>query len=258
MDALIGYSGLVGSTVARARGFDASFRSSDIDTMRGRTFDLVVCAGVRAEKWRANQDPDADRAGIARLTGALESVRIGHLVLVSTIDVYPSPVGVDELTPIDPSAQHAYGRHRFALEQFCQDRFDCTVVRLPGLFGEGLKKNAIFDLVHDNAVEKIHPQAAFQFYELDRLWRDIERVRDAGLSLVNLSVEPTTMGDIAGRVFGRVLMPSSEAQAVRYDMRSLYADRFGGRNGYWYDAPSTLAALASYVAGERRAGGTPS
>lgn len=257
MDALIGHTGLVGSTVARARAFDASFRSTDIDTMRGRTFDLVVCAGARAEKWKANQDPDADRAGIARLTEVLETVRIGHLVLVSTIDVYPSPVDVDESTPIDPEALHAYGRHRFALEQFCQDRFACTVVRLPGLFGKGLKKNAIFDLLHNNAVEKIHPESAFQFYGLDRLWRDIERIRDAGLSLVNLSAEPTCMRDIAEGVFGRLLAPPPEVQAIRYDMRSMYADRFGGRDGYWYDAPSTLAAIARFVADERRANGTP-
>lgn len=258
MDALIGHTGLVGGTVARARAFDASYRSSDIDTMRGRTFDLVVCAGVRAEKWKANQDPEADRAGIDRLTDVLDTVRIGHLVLVSTIDVYPSPVGVDERTPIDAGTLHAYGRHRHALEQFCRDRFACTVVRLPGLFGQGLKKNAIFDLIHDNAVDRIHPDSEFQFYALEQLWRDIERVRETGISLVNFSVAPTRMGDIAERVFGRVLTAPPGAGAARYDMRSLYAGRFGGRGGYWYDAESTLGAIGRFIADERRAHGARS
>ena len=63
MDALIGHTGLVGGTIARSRAFDASFRSTDIDAMRGRHWDLVVCAGVRAEKWKANQDPAGDAAG---------------------------------------------------------------------------------------------------------------------------------------------------------------------------------------------------
>lgn len=250
MDALIGWTGLTGSTIRRARDFDALYRSTDIETMRGAAYDLVVCAGVRAEKWKANKDPEGDAAGIARLTDVLGTVRIGHLVLISTADAYPVPVAVDEATPIDPQAGHAYGRHRVALERFCAERFSTTVVRLPGLFGEGIKKNAIFDLLHDNAVAAIHPDSEFQFYDLTRLWADIERVRAAGIPLVNLSVEPTAMRDVAARAFQRTLeMPL--ASPVRYDIRSRYAAQFGGRDGYWYDAASTLDAIAAFVARER-------
>ncbi len=255
MDALIGWTGLIGSTVRRAHTFDAMFRSTDIDAMRGAKFDLVLCAGVRAEKWKANRDPAGDRAGIERLTDVLATAHIGHLVLISSADAYPMPIDVDEGTLIAPGEGQAYGRHRYALEMFCQERFDCTVVRLPGLFGPGLKKNAIFDLLHDNAVESIHPDAEFQFYELERLWGDIARVRKAGIPLVNLSVEPTAMRDVAARAFGRALTASAGVLPARYDMRSLYAAQFGGRDGYWYDAASTLDAITAFVATERRAAG---
>jgi nucleoside-diphosphate-sugar epimerase len=259
MDALIGWTGLIGSTLRRARGFDAMFRSTDIDAMRGGAFDLVICAGVRAEKWKANRDPDGDRAGIARLTDVLRTTRIRQLVLISTVDAYPVPVGVDEGTPIDPEAGHPYGRHRYALERFCQDRFECTVLRLPGLFGPGLKKNAIFDLLHENMVSNIHPDSAFQFYALDRLWADIQRVLAARLPLVNVTVEPTAMRDVAARAFGRTLHENASAQPARYDVRSKYAVQFGGALGYWYDAESTLDAIAAFVASERRhaGGATP-
>ena len=250
MDALIGHTGLVGGTIARARTFDASFRATDIDTMRGRSFDLVVCAGVRAEKWKANQDPDDDRAGIARLTDVLETVRIGHLVLISTVDVYPVPIAVDESTAIDDAAGQPYGRHRRELERFCTGRFDGTIVRLPGLFGRGLKKNAIYDLLHDNAIAHINPQSAFQFYDLSRLWTDIEQVRSAGIALVNLSTEPVVMGEVASEVFHRTLSPLAGAVPARYDMRSIHAERLGGRDGYWYDAAYTRSALARFVADE--------
>ena len=183
----------------------------------------------------------------------LDTVRIGHLVLISTVDVYPTPADVDEAAAIDYTATHAYGRHRRELEIFCQDRFATTIVRLPGLFGPVLRKNAIFDLLHDHEVERIHPDSAFQFYELNRLWSDVERVRAANLSVVNLSVEPTTMRDVAARAFARTLTPAPDVRTVRYDMRSRYAARFGGRDGYWYDAASTLDAIAAFVSGERRA-----
>lgn len=250
MDALIGRSGLVGSTILNARPFDATFRSTDIETMRG-SWDVVVCAGVRAEKWKANADPEGDMAGIARLTRVLGTLRIAHLVLISTVDVYSTPLRVDEETAIDPIGGHAYGRHRLALEAFCTERFPCTVVRLPGLFGHGLKKNAIFDLLHENAVEKIHPESAFQFYDLSRLWADIERVRAAGLGLANLVSEPVRMADVANHAFGRVLVPTPGRTATQYDVQSRHASRFGGHNGYWYSAADAHDRIKRFVAVER-------
>ena len=51
--ALIGYSGFVGGNLLRQRSFDACFNSSNIEAIAGRSFDLVVCAGAPAEKWKA-------------------------------------------------------------------------------------------------------------------------------------------------------------------------------------------------------------
>lgn len=209
----------------------------------------------RAEKWKANRDPVSDREGIARLTDVLQTTRIGQLVLISTVDAYPVPIGVDEGTPINPEAGHPYGRHRHALERFCQDRFDSTVLRLPGLFGPGLKKNAIHDLLHEHMVSNLHPASAFQFYALDRLWADIQRVLAAHLPLVNVAVEPTTMRVVASRAFGRTLHENASAQPTCYDVRSKYAVQFGGALGYSYDAESTLDAIAAFVASERRNAG---
>ena len=62
--ALIGYTGFVGSNLARQLRFDATYNTSNIESIAGEEFDLLVCAGVRAEKWIANANPDADRAGI--------------------------------------------------------------------------------------------------------------------------------------------------------------------------------------------------
>jgi hypothetical protein len=49
MDALIGYSGFVGSTLLKQRHFDSLFRSTNIDEIVGKTFDMVVCAGAPAQ-----------------------------------------------------------------------------------------------------------------------------------------------------------------------------------------------------------------
>lgn len=250
-DALIGYTGFVGGALMRARSFDACYRSTNIDQIRGRTFDTIVCCGAPAEKWKANRDPEGDRAQLATLTDALAAVRAEQFVLVSTVDVYPVPHGVDETTPIDPEAAHPYGRHRFLLEQFCRETFDATVVRLPGLYGHGLRKNAIFDLLHDHEVQAIPGNARFQFYDVDRLWSDLKRVMASHVRLVNISAEPLEMNRVAMEVFGRSLPTPAVERPPSYDVRSVHADLVKGRDGYWFTAGESLAGLRTFVQAER-------
>jgi nucleoside-diphosphate-sugar epimerase len=246
--ALIGHTGFVGSNLRRQVAFDAQVNSSTVDELRGRKFDLVVCAGARAEKWKANQDPDADLAGIDRLLSVLRDIRAERFVLVSTVDVFETPVGVDESAPAD--ARHAYGRNRRMLEQLCQERFSAQVLRLPGLFGPGLKKNAIYDLLHENQVEKIHPDSAYQFYDVRQLWSDAEKAHASGIHLLHVATEPVAMGDIARRFFGRELRAPAGAPA-RYDVRSHYAAVWGGRGGYLRSREEVLHGLARFVAEEQ-------
>ena len=59
--ALIGYSGFVGSTLFKQHAFESLFRSTNIGEINGQIFDTVVCAGAPAQKWIANRDPEADR-----------------------------------------------------------------------------------------------------------------------------------------------------------------------------------------------------
>ena len=249
--ALIGYSGFVGGAILRARSFDARFRSTDIDEIRGRQFDLVVCCGTPAEKWRANRDPAEDRARLATLTDALVDVRAERFVLISTIDVYPRPNDVNEDTPIDPSEAQPYGRHRYELEEFCRSHFETCVVRLPAMYGKGLKKNAIFDLMHDRPVDGLPGNACFQFYDVDHTWTDVERILAHGIHTANITAEPVSMTGVAQQVFGRTMSTPWSDTAPNYDARSLYADLAGGRRGYWYDAKTVIDGLVRFVAAER-------
>lgn len=98
------------------------------------------------------------------------------VVLISTVDVYLQPVEADEDTSIIRESLQPYGKHRLELETFIEDRFDALVVRLPGLFGKGIKKNIVYDFLHNNLVDKIHKNSVFQFYNLEHLWQDIQVV----------------------------------------------------------------------------------
>ncbi len=243
--ALIGTTGFVGGNLKQQFAFDDHYRSTDIDSIRGKRYSLIVCAGTAAAKWLANQDPAADRAALQKLLEPLGEVEAERFVLLSTVDVYQRPIEVDEAAPAD--AAHAYGLNRRLLEKFVAQRFArSTIVRLPGLFGPGLKKNLIYDLLHQHQVEKINPAGIFQYYNLAHLWRDLERAEEKGIALLNLATEPVSTGEVALRCFGRTL-PELSQPAARYQVRSLHAEAFGGKGGYLYDRESVLAELEEFV-----------
>ena len=227
-DALIGYTGFVGGNLRRQCPFGCMFNSKNIHEMRGRRFSRIVCAGVNAVKWLANKEPEKDLAGIQALLDVLETVTADEAILVSTVDVFAEPVGVDEDS--DPYASgdlHPYGRHRLMVETFFRARFPSLVVRLPGLFGDGLKKNIIFDFLHDNNVNQINSHAVYQFYNLDHIYRDIMRSRTAGLRLVHFATAPVSVRSVALTVFGIEFTGGDEHNAVRYDMQTKHAELWG-------------------------------
>jgi nucleoside-diphosphate-sugar epimerase len=249
--ALIGYTGFVGGNLLRQRSFDATFNSANIEEIAGRSFDLVVCSGAPAEKWKANAEPERDLDNIERLTRALEQVNTRKLVLISTVDVFINPVDVDEESPTPMTGLHAYGRNRRLLEQIAAARFDSTILRLAGLYGRGLKKNAIHDLLNDHEVHKIDSRGVFQFYNVDRLWADIETAMNNELPLVHLPTEPVSVADVARAAFGIEFTNEIVPTPARYDVHTRYAPLFGGAEKYIENKTHELASIAEFVAAER-------
>lgn len=248
-DALIGHTGFVGSNLAGQRSFGAAFNSRNIETIRDQQFGEIVCAGVSAVKWLANKEPEADWQGIRRLTDHLEHVRAEHFTLISTIDVYRETAGLTEKDPPPTEGLHPYGRHRLALESFVAERFPShTIVRLPALFGTGLKKNALFDLMTNNMTDRIVPNASFQWYPLRRLTSDLATVRAAGINLINITSEPVTMSAIRDHFFPDVAIGEPVANPPLYDLRSVYDTLLGGRNGYHLDAAAVWDEMRAFVA----------
>lgn len=256
MNGLIGYTGFVGGNLRQQAAFDALYRSTNIAEIAGQSFDLLVCAGAPAVKWLANKEPAPDWANLQGLMAHLGTVTARQMILISTVDVYPTPVDVDEATPIDETANHAYGRHRRLLEKFVVAHFpDTLIVRLPGLFGPGLKKNIIYDFLHQNQVAAINPNSVYQFYDLNRLWADIQTAQEHGLRLVNFATAGVSVRQVARQVFEfdfeNPAVAGAAAHIARYDFRTRYAADFGGVGGYLYTQEQVLAQMQAFVQATR-------
>ncbi|MBX9655566.1 pyridine nucleotide transhydrogenase [bacterium] len=250
--ALVGHTGFVGGHLAAQHSFDEFYNSKNVEEIAGRSFDLIAVSAMPAAMWIANQDPEGDRRVLDRLLNSLRQAKTNRVVLISTVAVYPKPIGIDEDSPIDPSKQTAYGRHRHQLELELAAHFkNVLAVRLPGLFGKGLKKNAVYDLIHHNELEKVNAASVYQFYNLDHLWGDISIATSAGLSVINFSAAPTSIREVAQHAFGIDFHNDPGTPAANYDMRSKHAELFGGKDGYLYSKEQVLADLKSFVANEK-------
>ncbi len=258
--ALIGYTGFVGSNIAVAHDFTHRYNTSNIADIRGRSYDLVVSAAGRADSHRINRQGAQDLAEIDDLVDLISTVRADRLVLVSTVCIYPGGTSPDESTPTSADGITPYGANRLHMEQVLSQRFATLALRLPQLYGDGIRKGVVYDLLHDYRVEFIRPESRFQYYDLRRLWRDTQVALDAGLSALNIATPPLRSDRVAAECYGIDIagqrVPGDETPSVETytrDMRTTHAELYGGPPGFLMDEAAEIAALRAFVEDARAA-----
>jgi hypothetical protein len=149
VDFLVGYTGFVGSNLKSSHKFDGLFNRQNIQEAYGKQPNLLVYAGIPAEKYLANNFPEKDFEIIQQAIYNIQKIKPQKLVLISTIDVYEKAVDVNEDDLAN--AKETYGKNRRFLEKWVEKNIsNFHIVRLPALFGPGIKKNFIYDLININ------------------------------------------------------------------------------------------------------------
>ena len=149
MKILAGFTGFVGGNIAAACKFDMLCNSKNISEAFKTNPDLLVYSGVPAEMFLANNNPAADKAVTDNAADNIRKINPKRLVLISTIAALDNPVDADEDVQINPERLTVYGLNRLDLEKKANNIVKkCHVIRLPGLFGSGIKKNFIYDMIN--------------------------------------------------------------------------------------------------------------
>ncbi len=192
---LIGYTGYVGTNLDLKYNFTHKYNSKNIHEIQNDTYDLVICAGISATKWWSNLHEKEDLDNIMSLLNNLKSVKTKKFILISTIDVYNNINDGNEDTLIDPNNM-PYGKNRHYVETFIKETFDnYNIIRLPGLFGFGLKKNIIYDYLH-NSLKELNINSSFQWYNVGNLFDDINIIIQNNNNITNLFTEPIHNNDL--------------------------------------------------------------
>ena len=169
--AIVGYTGLVGSNLLQFYKFDYFYNSKNFHDAQNMEFDEIFFCGIPAVKWYANKFPEEDTSVIESIKKILKTIKTKKIILISTIDVYEyTDSDINEDYDCDIFNNHTYGINRYLFEDFIKKQFEnFHIIRLPALFGKGLKKNIIYDLINKNQIENISKDTFFQWYDLNWL-----------------------------------------------------------------------------------------
>lgn len=245
MSALIGSTGFVGGHLQKGFEFTHTYSRTNISEIQDLETDLLICAGLPAEKWKANMDTESDWWNMANLAQKISSVSADKAILISTIDVYQPPINVTEDDKPNYIGESGYGRNRAWFEAFFTSQFsNSTILRLPGLFAGDLKKNFIYDLIHNRSDQfiNVHQDSKFQFYHPEGIWDLIHKCEENQISLLNVATEPISAQEIAS-IFKVSL--NSAASKINYGMKTKYAEIFNGSNGFLQSKVEVLEGISN-------------
>lgn len=302
MKALVGYTGFVGSNIYAAGAFDGVYNSKNIADAFGTNPDLLVYSGLRAEKYLANNAPERDWDLILQAENNIEQINPKKLVFISTIDVFKNPVEVDENSPIDTADLQVYGYNRYRMELWVRERYpDALIIRLPGLFGQNIKKNFIYDYINvipfmlkeekmnelaeqdkhlkefyslqENGFYKVNllndsenellkrkfkqlgfsalnftdSRSVYQFYNLRRLWSDIQTALNANIILWHPATEPISAGELYHYLSGETFVNELSGKPANYNYKTRHSELFGGNKGYICDKETVMKEIKEFV-----------
>lgn len=229
-DLLVGSTGFVGGNLLASHPFAAACHSSDVADQYGTRPDLCVYAGVPAAMFLANADPEADLAVMAAARENLRRIAPKGVVLISSIAVYADSRGRDEGDEPGTGGLSAYGRNRLQLERWVREDFpDALIVRLPALYGRGLKKNFLYDLCTITPA-LLKPDKYEELAQKSPLVRQGYALAANGFYKQNGGADPAALrAFFAANDFNALSFTDSRSRYQFYDLGRLWGDLCAAR-----------------------------
>jgi len=201
-NALIGYTGFIGSNLLNLKKKFHKYNSKNINKIKNKQYDLVICAGTSSKIWLAKKNPKLDFNKITYLINSLKKINAKKFVLISTCEIYGSHNNQKENSLKFSNKNYHYGYNRLMLENFVKANFAKSfILRLPIVYGKNFYKNCIYDLIYKNNIEKLNGNDRIQIYNVANLKKHINFALKYNISILNISSRPIRLSWIAKKFF---------------------------------------------------------
>tara|TARA_X000001388_G_scaffold68016_2_gene55588 strand:- start:199 stop:891 length:693 start_codon:yes stop_codon:yes gene_type:complete len=185
--AIIGASGFVGSALSR-QGKDkfdiTSVTRKNFLECKNKQYDIVINSAMPSRRFWALNNPVSDvMESVVKTAEIFYEWKYDKFIQISSISA-------------QIQTDIPYGAHKKAAEVIVENNKDAMIVRLGALYGEGLTKSALFDLVNHNHIY-VDIRSEYNYIDVDCaanwIFNNLEKtgIREVGaydtVSLLELS-----------------------------------------------------------------------
>ncbi|QGX41334.1 NAD-dependent epimerase/dehydratase family protein [Permianibacter aggregans] len=247
---ILGGNGFVGSAYAKLLAelnlpFQVISRGN-YQKFVGTSCDVLINANGNSKKFLGNTDPEKEFIeSVLSVRKSLIDFKFNKYVYLSTSDIYPDCSNVElthEDTIPDVTKQSTYGFHKYLAEQCVRHSSKrWLIVRQGGFVGEGLKKNAIYDVLHGEKLW-VNPESTFQFINtLDSARCVLELIKsDINNEVVNLTAKGVISIAHVMKLANREIPGGEDAKPVHYEISTKKVEQL-------VELPTTIETITRFL-----------
>lgn len=242
-NALIGYSGFIGSNLINLKKNFDLYNSKNIKEIKLKSYNSIYCAGTYSKIWLAKKNPDKDKKNLDNLISNLSNVKAKRFFLISTCEVFGKQKKTFENLKIRVNNKYAYGFNRLNLEKFIEKKFiNHFILRLPIVYGKNFSKNFLYDLINLKNLEQLNGNDIVQIYNVSNLKKHLKYVEKNKIKKINISSKPFKIKYIAKKFFNINLKCRKKFRVI--NMKSVHGKHKGH---YFLSENKTLSDLKNFL-----------
>lgn len=114
------------------------------------------------------------------------------------------------------------------------------------------KLKGIFEELGFTALNFTDSRAKFQFYNLNRLWKDINTAIDNNLKVINLATEPVVAFELYKYLYGKEFINEISSKIPNYNYKTKYYEKYNGEDGYILGKKDVMEDIKKFVEERRK------
>ena len=104
-----------------------------------------------------------------------------------------------------------------------------------------------FKTIGFSALNFTDSRSVYQFYDLSHLWEHIEIALKNNIKKLNLATEPIQVCELYKALCGKDFVNELNKTPFNYNYKTLYAEKFNGKNGYIYTKKEVMQQIRGFV-----------